>query len=171
MFHRIRRYGVALGFVFAFVEGVFEEHVAVEGIIFGRRLFLAHRVVDGSPEFGFLGQEASEVGLYGEVVLLVVVETPFVQALVDTSEAGSLYMCSDIHGGYVRHRECGVGFCSPTAIFVEIGHFKLVDPHDAVFLLVCELFRTPIRSTRTSLSEGLPITAIRLRSLSGSRPV
>ena len=116
----------------AVVEGVFEEHVLIEGIVFGRCLLLGHRIVDGRAELGLFGQEAAEVGLDGHIVLLVVVEAALVETLVDGTEAGTLHMRSNVEGGDIAHIEGGVGLESIAAGLVEVGHFKLVDPHDGI---------------------------------------
>ena len=84
-------------------------------------------------EFGFLREETAEVGLHGYVELLVVVETAFVEALVNSAEACSLNVCAKVDGRHVGDRQRGIGFSGPAAVFVEVGDFKLVDPYDSVF--------------------------------------
>jgi hypothetical protein len=126
-------YRVALMFGRRRVEGVFEQHVLIERVIFRRCLLFCHRVEDGSFQFGFLGQETSGVDLNGHVILFVIVEAPGRQRLVDAAESGGLDMGAEVHRGDVAHGQVDIGLGCPAAVAVEIGDFKFVEPYNGVF--------------------------------------
>ncbi len=42
-------------------------------------------------------------------------------------------MEGEVEIGHVRERQVGVDIGSPAAVFVEVGHFKFIDPYDTVF--------------------------------------
>ena len=65
----------------------------------------------------------------GNVVLLIVVEATICQALVDATESDGFDMSCEVDGSDVAYAEVDVSLSRPTAVFVEVGHLKFVDPH------------------------------------------
>ena len=56
------------------VEGILEEYILVERIVFWGGLLLRVGIVDGCAELHFFGEEAAGIYLHGHVVLLIVVK-------------------------------------------------------------------------------------------------
>ena len=104
----------------------------VEGVVARGDGFARHGVVNRGAQVHGLGEEAAEVGLDGEVILLVVVHTARVEALVHGAEAGCFDVGAGVDGGDVAHVEGDVGLAGPAAVLVEVGDFQLVDPYHAV---------------------------------------
>ena len=82
-------------------------------------------------QFSLLGNEATQVGLHGNIILVVIVETALRQALVNRTEAFGLLVEAHVDRSDVTHVERHRCLSRPTAFAVKVGHTQLVDPDHA----------------------------------------
>lgn len=125
--------GVALLLGGEGVEGVGEEYVFVEGVVFRGGVFDAVAVIEGNTDGGFFGEEAVEVELCRDVELIEVVEAAVLQGLFDASESGCLVSSGEADGAGVGEIDGKVGKGCPSAVFVVVGEAELIDPDFYVF--------------------------------------
>ena len=78
------------------VDGIAQKHICVEGIIFGRNLFLTVAVVHRNGEPCLLGQEASQIEVCGNGVVEIVLVLALGNTLLNTTKTRSNHLSRGI---------------------------------------------------------------------------
>ena len=113
------------------LNGLIQSNVLIHGVILGCGLLVAVRIIDRCCELDFLGDEASQVALHCDVILVIVVKTSVREALIHRTETFGLLVEAHVERGDVTHVERHRCLGCPAALGVEIGNAQLIDPNDA----------------------------------------
>ena len=110
---------------------IIQLNILVHGVVLGCRLLVAIGIIDRSMQFDLFGNKSSQVGLNGDVVLVIVVQAPVGEALVNSSESFGLLMESHVERRDITHIECHRGLGCPSALAIKVGYTQLINPDDA----------------------------------------
>ena len=120
--------GVALK-AFKLVEGVLQQHVGVERIVFRRNFLPGVGIVNRETHLPFLWEQLAKLPLGGQAPFVQVVVATFVHALFQSAEAVSLHVAGHVHAGKVAQLHVQVALGGPAAVVVVAFHAQLVHPH------------------------------------------
>ena len=118
-------------FVFrgASVEGVFQQHVRVERIVFRFDDLFVERIVNGSREAYFLRQQLAQFKTGRDAVIVHVLLVAFAHFVFYASESGSFHVPGQVDGAEVGELDVQGALCCPSAVVAVFLQAKLVGPY------------------------------------------
>ena len=125
---RIRLDGIALRVRIQVIQRLRHLDILVQGIILRRGCLFRIGIIERDAYLRLLGEELTQLQRGGDTELRIIIHPALRQGLIQRSETGSLDTSTRVDRTQIRERHAQVRVSRPTAILIEIGHTKLIDP-------------------------------------------